>query len=138
MTALFARLGAVLGRMSSFVKWQLSLQAAGSRRNTGSGSIRGSAWGGNARVRMVVSDGGRGSCRCDCLGTLAPARRSRCRGGAWLVLVAVTAWISSDPVGSLWGAPAEIAYAGAVVVLAFLLARSWAHGPVFATNVGVD
>jgi hypothetical protein len=59
-------------------------------------------------------------------------------GGAWLVLVAVTTWVSSDPAGALWGAWAEIAYAGAVVVLAYLLARSWARGPVFATNVGVD
>jgi len=139
ITALFARLGAVLG--ANVVLCEVAILIAGNRLTTGH------------RLRFYSGlSVGRGTLALGWLLPMAavalvaaivsarwrPLAGAAVGGGAWLVLVAVTAWISSDPVSSLWGAPAEIAYAGAVLVLAFLLGRSSARGFVLSPNVDFD
>jgi hypothetical protein len=139
MTALFARLGAVLA--ANAVLCEVATLLASNRLTT------------EHRFRLYSAlSVGRGTLAFGWLLPMAavalvaavvsarwrPIVGAAVGGGAWLAFVAVTAWISSDPAGALWGAWAELAYAGAVVVLAYLLARSWARGPVLVANVGID
>ena len=138
MATLFARLGAVLA--ANAVLCEVATLIAGSRLTTehrlglysafsvGRGTL---AFGWLLPMAAVALVAAMVSARW------RPIAGATVGGGAWLVLVAV-AWSSSDPVSALWGSRAEIAYAGAVVVLAFLLTRSWARGPVLSTNFGVD
>jgi hypothetical protein len=138
-TALLARLGAVL--LANAVLCEVATLIAGSRLapehrlrlysalSVGRGTL---AFGWLLPMAAVALVAAAVSARW------RPITGAAVGGGAWLVLVALTNWASSDPAGALWGTRAEIAYAGAVLMLTVLLAWSRTRGPVLATSVGFD